>query len=403
MASGDAPTQQIIIPSVSTTIRDTLVADVGTIIYNVTTQQLNLCISKSAAAASWEVVTTTGDLVLNSANLFVGNASNLAVGVAMTGDISISNAGVTAIEADKIVNADVNSAAAIAASKLSGVTTPTSTDTFTNKTFDANGTGNAISNIENADIAAGAAIALSKLAALTSANIIVGSAGNVATEVAVTGDVTISNAGVTAIGASKITETMMADDAIGLPEIKAGTAGNLITYDASGNPAAVATGTAAQVLTSNGAGAAPTFQAAAGGGNVVKEATATWSTTFSSTSNTYVDVTSATITLSGLTSGTTYDLIAFAITSMRNNTSGDRVFCQLVIDGTASAVAGANMATASQLLPAVLHSIKEGVTGATSYIAKLQMRVNGAGTGVINDIPNEEAVNARIILVAIAR
>src|SRR3990167_272982 len=204
MASGDAPTQQIIIPSVSTTIRDTLVADVGTIIYNVTTQQLNLCISKSAAAASWEVVTTTGDLVLNSANLFVGNASNLAVGVAMTGDISISNAGVTAIEADKIVNADVNSAAAIAASKLSGVTTPTSTDTFTNKTFDANGTGNAISNIENADIAAGAAIALSKLAALTSANIIVGSAGNVATEVAVTGDVTISNAGVTAIGASKI-------------------------------------------------------------------------------------------------------------------------------------------------------------------------------------------------------
>jgi hypothetical protein len=45
-----------------------------------------------------------------------------------------------------------------------------------------------------------------------------------------------------------------------------GTAGNLITYDASGNPAAVATGTATHVLTSNGAGAAPTFQAAAGGG-----------------------------------------------------------------------------------------------------------------------------------------
>jgi hypothetical protein len=35
--------------------------------------------------------------------------------------------------------------------------------TFTNKTFDANGTGNSITNIENADIAAGAAIAYSKL------------------------------------------------------------------------------------------------------------------------------------------------------------------------------------------------------------------------------------------------
>lgn len=44
-----------------------------------------------------------------------------------------------------------------------------------------------------------------------------------------------------------------------------GTAGNLITYDASGDPAVVATGTATHVLTSNGAGAAPTFQAAGGG------------------------------------------------------------------------------------------------------------------------------------------
>lgn len=41
------------------------------------------------------------------------------------------------------------------------------TDTFTNKTFDADGTGNSISNIENADIKAAAAIAVNKLAALT--------------------------------------------------------------------------------------------------------------------------------------------------------------------------------------------------------------------------------------------
>lgn len=41
------------------------------------------------------------------------------------------------------------------------------TDTFTNKTFDADGTGNSISNIENADIKAAAAIAVNKLAAVT--------------------------------------------------------------------------------------------------------------------------------------------------------------------------------------------------------------------------------------------
>src|SRR3990167_10880024 len=45
-----------------------------------------------------------------------------------------------------------------------------------------------------------------------------------------------------------------------------GTDGNLITWDASGVAAVVATGDATQVLTSNGVGTAPTFQAAAGGG-----------------------------------------------------------------------------------------------------------------------------------------
>jgi hypothetical protein len=64
----------------------------------------------------------------------------------------------------------------------------------------------------------------------------------------------------------------LVDDAVTLAKLAAGTAGNLITYDASGNPAAVATGTSGQVLTSNGAGAAPTFQAAAGGGSVATDA-----------------------------------------------------------------------------------------------------------------------------------
>ena len=55
---------------------------------------------------------------------------------------------------------------------------------------------------------------------------------------------------------------------VGVPisGLQVGTDGELITWDASGDPAAVAVGTSTHVLTSNGAGAAPTFQAAAGGG-----------------------------------------------------------------------------------------------------------------------------------------
>ena len=45
-----------------------------------------------------------------------------------------------------------------------------------------------------------------------------------------------------------------------------GTDGNIISYDTSGNPVAVATGNSGQVLTSAGAGAVPTFSDAAAGG-----------------------------------------------------------------------------------------------------------------------------------------
>lgn len=51
--------------------------------------------------------------------------------------------------------------------------------------------------------------------------------------------------------------------------LKDGTDGELITWDASGNIATVAVGTSGQVLTSNGAGAAPTFQAVAGNSAVI--------------------------------------------------------------------------------------------------------------------------------------
>jgi len=73
------------------------------------------------------------------------------------------------------------------------------TDTLTNKTFDANGTGNTLSNVDVADLANG-------------------------------------------------------------------TDGELITWDAAGAPATVSVGAATQVLTSNGVGAAPTFQASGAGG-----------------------------------------------------------------------------------------------------------------------------------------
>lgn len=56
------------------------------------------------------------------------------------------------------------------------------------------------------------------------------------------------------------------DDAVTLAKMAAGTDGNLISFDASGNPVAVATGNDGQVLTSTGAGSPPAFETPAGGG-----------------------------------------------------------------------------------------------------------------------------------------
>lgn len=100
------------------------------------------------------------DIPLASAQILVGNASGLAAAVAVTGDIAITNAGVTSIATGAIVNADVSNTAAIA---------------------------------------------FSKLAALTEANIIVGSAATVPTAVAMSGDVAIIASGATTIQAGAVT------------------------------------------------------------------------------------------------------------------------------------------------------------------------------------------------------
>jgi len=58
-------------------------------------------------------------------------------------------------------------------------------------------------------------------------------------------------------------DTGIADNSVTLAKMAGGTDGNLITYDTSGDPAYVATGTSGHVLTSAGADAVPSFQATA--------------------------------------------------------------------------------------------------------------------------------------------
>jgi len=87
----------------------------GTMLANDTIQNVDI---KSDAAIAF---TKLADLT--SAQILVGNGSNEVTAVAVTGDISINNAGLTAIAAGVIVNADINASAAIAGSKITTGTT----------------------------------------------------------------------------------------------------------------------------------------------------------------------------------------------------------------------------------------------------------------------------------------
>jgi len=101
----------------------------------------------------------------------------------------------------------------------------------------------------------------------------------------------------------------LADDSVTLAKMAPGTDGNLISYDASGNPVAVATGNAAQVLTSAGAGAPPVFADAAGGGTDW-QAVKTSGFTAVAGEGYFCNTTSAAFTLT-LPAGTLGDEIAF--------------------------------------------------------------------------------------------
>jgi len=74
-------------------------------------------INASAAIAYSKLATLT------SGNIVLGSSVNVATSTAVTGDISISNTGVTAIATGVIVNADINASAAIADTKLDTIAT----------------------------------------------------------------------------------------------------------------------------------------------------------------------------------------------------------------------------------------------------------------------------------------
>jgi hypothetical protein len=130
--------------------------------------------SAAASGVKWALAPAAGGFVTS-----VNGLTGAVTGVVRTADTGTVTS--TMILDGTILNGDINASAAIAYSKL-----------------------NVANSIVNADISSSAAIALSKLATSTAGNIIVYNASGVPTAVAETGDITISDTGVTAIASGVI-------------------------------------------------------------------------------------------------------------------------------------------------------------------------------------------------------
>lgn len=169
-----------------------------------TAQYVTLTVSSSGGVIS---LAPSNDLAtLTNTHIFVGNASNIAKDVAMSGDATMANTGALTI---------ANSA------------------------------------ITNAKVSASAAIDFSKLAALTSGRILVGSVANVPTAVAMSGDATIIASGALTIANNAITTVKILDANVTLAKLAAGiTPSHIVKF--AGQPTTVG-GNPAEAFTVTGA------------------------------------------------------------------------------------------------------------------------------------------------------
>jgi hypothetical protein len=87
-----------------------------------------------------------------------------------------------------------------------------------------------VSDIVNADIKSDAAIAHSKLANITAGQVLLGNASNVPTATALTGDVTVTSGGVTAIGSAKVVTSMINNAAVTAAKLDGAQTGSAPIY-----------------------------------------------------------------------------------------------------------------------------------------------------------------------------
>jgi hypothetical protein len=127
--------------------------------------------------------------ILSNGKILVGDATNKAAAVTMSGDVTIDNTGATTIGASKVTNTML--AGSIDATKLADGSVNNTELQYINSL-----TSNVQTQLDS-----------KQTSTLANGNILVGNALNTATAVPMSGDVTLSNTGATTIGSGSVTYT----------------------------------------------------------------------------------------------------------------------------------------------------------------------------------------------------
>ena len=221
----------------------------------------------SEAAAATLTTNIAAINTLADGNVYLGNASNQATEVTLTGDVTIDNAGVSTIGASKVVTGMIadgtilvgdlaTDAVETAKIKDANVTTAKIADAnVTNTKLDKTNIPLSGFGVATADVALGAKKltgvadptlaqdaatkkyvddATTAINTLTDGTVYLGDGTNTAQEVTLTGDVTIDNAGVSTIGVDKIITTKIKDNNVTYAKIQSVTTDKVLGRISSG-------------------------------------------------------------------------------------------------------------------------------------------------------------------------
>jgi hypothetical protein len=239
-----------IVPSTLSASRTVTLADGDTTLQAGTMAVTGSTLAQFAATTSLQLAgvisdeTGTGALVFATSPSLTTPAIGAATGtsLALTGGglttrpaatqdavVVSGRAGGTGSFAVTIIPTTLTASRTLTAPNVSGTIVTTGDTGTVTSTMIADGT------IVDADVNASAAIAHSKLAAINSAQVLLGNASNVPTATTVTGDVTISNTGVTSISNGVIVDSDISATAeIAVSKLADGASRQLLQTDAAG-------------------------------------------------------------------------------------------------------------------------------------------------------------------------